>query len=99
MRALLVLFIALLAVPAAAQLRTIPQDAQRAEIRHVQANTVELNGRQAQLTPGAQIRDASNRIIMPTALPAGALVKYRLDGEGLVRNVWILTPQEAAQAP
>jgi hypothetical protein len=98
MRALLVLFIALLAVPAAAQLRTIPQDAQRAEIRHVQANIVELNGRQAQLTPGAQIRDASNRIIVPTALPAGALVKYRLDGAGGVRNVWILTPQEAAQA-
>ena len=98
MRALFVLLIALLAVPAAAQLRTIPQDAQRAEIRHVQASTIELNGRPAQLTPGAQIRDGSNRIIVPTALPAGALVKYRLDGAGRVRDVWILTPQEAAQA-
>jgi hypothetical protein len=98
MRALLVLFIALLAVPAAAQLRTIPQDAKRAEIRHVQAYTVELNGQPVQLTAGAQIRDASNRIIVPTAVPAGALVKYRLDGQGRVRDVWILTPQEAAQA-
>ena len=98
MRALLVLLIALLAVPAAAQLRTIPQDAQRAEVRHVQNNIVELNGRPAQLAPGAQIRDVSNRIIVPTALPAGALVKYRLDGAGLVREVWILSPQEAAQA-
>ncbi|HZE60170.1 MAG TPA: hypothetical protein VE085_06405 [Burkholderiales bacterium] len=99
MRALLGLLIALLAVPAAAQLRTIPRDAERAEIRHVQSNIVELNGRTARLAPGAQIRDASNRIIVPTALPAGARVKYRLDSEGQVRAVWILTPQEAAQAP
>ena len=97
MRALLVLVIALLAVPAAAQLRTIPQDAKRAEIRHVQAYTVELNGQPVELLAGAQIRDASNRIIVPTALPAGALVKYRLDGQGRVRDVWILTPQEAAR--
>jgi hypothetical protein len=98
MRALLVLLIALLAAPAAAQLRTIPHDARRAEIRHVRANVVELNGRAAQLAPGARIRDASNRIIVPTALPAGALVRYRLDAGGEVREVWILTPQEAAQA-
>ena len=81
---------------AAAQLRTIPADAQRAEMRHVQENVVELNGQRAQLAPGAQIRDASNRVIMPTALPSGALVKYRLDASGHVRQVWILTPQEAA---
>lgn len=98
MRALLGLLVALLAAPAAAQLRTIPQDAQRAQIRHVQTNIVELNGRTARLAPGAQIRDVANRIIVPSALPAGVLVKYRLDGEGQVREVWILTPQEAAQA-
>ncbi len=98
MRALLILLIALLAAPAAAQLRTIPQDAQRGEIRHVQASTVELNGRTVQLAPGAQIRDTSNRIIVPTALPAGALVKFRADAMGQIREVWLLTPQEAAQA-
>ena len=97
MRALLVLLIALAAVPAAAQLRTIPQDAERAEIRHLQANVVELNGRAAQLAPGAKIRDAANRVIMPTALPAGAQVKYRLDASGQVFEVWILSPEEAAR--
>ena len=84
-------------MPAMAQLRTIPSDAQRAQIRHVQANIVELNGQQVQLSPAAQIRDASNRILLPTALPAGTLVKYRLDAAGQVREVWILTPEEAAQ--
>ena len=95
MRALVLLLIASLAVPAAAQLRTIPADAQRAEMRHVQENVVELNGNRAQLAPGAQIRDASNRVIVPTALPAGSLVKYRLDANGHVRQVWILTREEA----
>ena len=90
------LILALFTSAAAAQLRTIPADAQRAEMRHVQENVVELNGQRAQLAPGAQIRDASNRVIMPTALPSGALVKYRLDASGHVREVWILTPQEAA---
>jgi len=82
---------------AAAQLRTIPADAQRAEMRHVQENVVELNGQRAQLAPGAQIRDASNRIIVPTALPVGSLVKYRLDADGKVREVWILTAEEGAR--
>ena len=53
------------------------------------------NGQRVQLAPGAQIRDASNRVIVPTALPPAALVKYRLDASGQVREVWILTPQEA----
>jgi len=97
MRAFFVLLLASLAIPAMAQLRTIPKDAQRAQMRHVQANVVELNGQQVQLSTAAQIRDASNRIIMPTAMPAGSLVKYRLDATGHVREVWILTPEEAAQ--
>jgi hypothetical protein len=87
----------LFAGAAAAQLRTIPADAERAQIRHVQENVVELNGQRAQLAPGAQIRDTSNRVIVPTALPTDALVKYRLDDNGQVREVWILTPEEAAR--
>ncbi len=97
MKAFVFLLTAVFAVPAAAQLRTIPKDAQRAVIRPLQANVVQLDGRQARLAPGAQIRDASNRIIVPTALPARALVKFRRDAEGQVREVWILTPAEAAQ--
>jgi len=87
----------LFAGAAAAQLRTIPADAERAQIRHVEENIVQLNGQRAQLAPGAQIRDGSNRVIVPTALPSDALVKYRLDASGQVREVWILTPEEAAR--
>jgi type II secretory pathway component PulM len=95
MKALL-LTLALFATTAAAQLRTIPADAVRAKMSHVQENVVEVNGKRAQLAPGAQIRDASNRVIVPTALPSGSVVKYQLDASGKLRQVWILTPQEAA---
>ena len=97
MRAVLLAFTVLFATTAAGQLRTIPSDAERAQIRHVQENVVELNGQQAQLAPGAQIRDASNRLIVPMALPPAAVVKYRLDEKGQVREIWVLTDEEAAR--
>ena len=91
-----VLFIALLCACAAwAQLRTIPAEAQRAYMRHVETNIVELNGQRTELAPGAQIRDAANRLIVPMSLPADSLVKYRLDASGKVHEVWILTREEA----
>ena len=87
-----------LASAAFAQLRTLPQDAERGEIRHVQGMTVTIDGTERQLAPGAQIRDAANLIIVPTAIPSeGAAAKYRLGADGAVRQVWILSPKEAAE--
>ncbi len=79
-----------------AQLRSIPADAKRAEIRHVQEMQVEINGRPMALAPGAQIRDTSNRLLIPIALPAGASIKYLLDRDGRPWRIWILTPEEIA---
>jgi hypothetical protein len=83
---------------ASAQLRTVPQEAKGGKIEHVQDMIVAIDGVQKRLAPGAQIRDASNRLVLPIALPAGTPVKYLLDPDGMVRRVWILSPQEAAQA-
>ena len=82
---------------AQAQLRTIPDTAKRGEMSHVQEMIVAVDGAAQRLSPGAQIRDPSNRLIVPAALPAGSLVKYLLDDEGKVHRVWILTPEEAAR--
>ena len=82
---------------AQAQLRTIPADAKRARMSHVQGMTVEINGKKTVLAAGAQIRDASNRIVLPAALPGGSLIKFTPDMQGRVWRVWILSPQEAAQ--
>lgn len=80
-----------------AQLRAIPDQAKGGEIRHVQDAIVSINGVELRLAPGAQIRDESNRLLVPTAVPAGAQVKYLVDEQGLVRRVWILTPEEGAK--
>jgi hypothetical protein len=80
-----------------AQLRTVPQDAVRGTMRHIQDTIVEIDGERAQLSAGAQIRGVSNTIVLPTALPPDSLVKYQRNEAGQVHRVWILTPQEAAQ--
>ena len=82
---------------AQAQLRTIPADAKRATMSHVQGMTVELNGKKTEMAAGAQIRDANNMIVLPAALPSGSLIKFMPDAQGQVWRVWILSPQEAAQ--
>src|SRR4029079_16591228 len=97
MRTLFLIIAIMLPALAAAQFRAIPADAKRGAIRHIQQMNVEINGKAMRLAPGAQIRNAGNLIVMPTALPADAIVKYQVDAQGLVNRVWILSPQEIAQ--
>ena len=85
------------AAAAFAQVRTIPGDAKRARMSPVQEQIVVLDGKRQMLAPGVRIRDAQNRIIVPNALPANSLVRYRRDSSGAINEVWILTPDEAAR--
>lgn len=86
-----------LAALAHAQLRTLPAQAKLGKIRHVQEMVVQIDGKLARLSAGAQVRDAHNRILVPMAIPAGSLVKYTLNAQGDVSAVWILSAQEAGQ--
>lgn len=83
---------------AQAQLRSIPPNTKRGEIRHVTGMIVAINGQQMKLSPGALIHDPNNRLVLPTAIPPGAIVKYKVDSLGMVSGVWILSPQEAAKS-
>lgn len=85
------------AATALAQLRSLPPDAKRGTLSHVQGMTMELNGARVELAAGAQIRDANNMVVLPTAMPRGALVKYQIGADRKLYRAWILTPQEAAQ--
>jgi hypothetical protein len=79
------------------QSRLIPEAARRGLIRHVQSQVISIDGNPAYLSPGANIRDTRNLIIVPTAMPPdGALADYLLDVNGQVHRVWLLTPEEAA---
>jgi len=98
MRILLVVLFAAYCAAAAAQLRTIPDEARRGVMSHIEVMTVSLDGQPLELAAGVLIRDAENRIILPVALPQNSVVKYELDAEKRIRRVWVLTPDEAAQA-
>ena len=96
-RFLVIIAACLVSAGALAQLRSIPQDAKRGVMRHVQDMTVEIDGKPQRLAAGAQIRDASNRIVVPMAVPKATAVRYLTNPEGQVRRVWILSPEEAAK--
>jgi hypothetical protein len=99
MRLLLVAFLALYCAAAAAQLRTIPDEAQVGTMRHLEAMQVELDGAPRSLAPGAQIRDGDNRLALPASLQERELVRYLVDDAGMIRRVWVLSAPEKAALP
>ncbi len=89
------------ALPAAAQMpRNFPATALRGTLVVTQPPDVLLNGRPARLAPGARIRGQANMIVVSGALPRQPLVvNYTIDTSGLLMDVWVLRPQEAAKQP
>ncbi|WP_232502217.1 hypothetical protein [Azoarcus olearius] len=109
LRALRSLFVVLLLLPLAAGgvlaslTRSFPPDAQRVVMVFAGAGTVKIKAgsffksdRVLTLSPGAQIRDTDNRIVMPTAIAGEYKVRAQIDNAGQVHRVWVLTPAEIA---
>jgi hypothetical protein len=96
-RSLLLALAALTFAAAHAQLRSVPADAKAGTMRHLQDMIVELDGKAVRLSPGAQIRDAANRLVLPTAVASKTQVAYLVDATGMVHRVWILSKEEALQ--
>ena len=94
-------FIAALALSLAAQAqRLFPAQALRGEMVVVQAPEVSLNGLPARLSPGSRIHDQSNLLQLSASLTGQQLsVNYTVDREGLIQEVWLLTPTERANRP
>jgi len=90
-----------LALPAAAQMqRNFSSKALRGELVFGVPPQVTLNGKPARLAPGSRIRDRNNMMLTPAALAGGkAVVNYTTELEGLLLDVWILTPAEIARQP
>ena len=90
-----------LALPAAAQMqRNFPAKALRGEVVFGTPPEIRLNGKPARLAPGARIRDQNNMLLMSGTLVGGkAVVNYTTELEGMLLDVWILTPAEAARKP
>ena len=99
--ATLLLAAACLVAPAAAQVqRVFPQNALRGALVIGVMPDILLNDQPARLAPGARIRDQNNMAVVPSALNGGRfLVNYNVDTSGLIKEVWILRPEEAAVQP
>ena len=92
---------ALAGSPVLAQVpRNFPADALRGALVVENAPEITLNGTPARLAPGARIRGVNNMLAMSGAIAGQRLlVHYTLDPLGQVREVWILTSEEAARQP
>ncbi len=55
-------------------------------------STVTIDGKEMRMAPGARIVTASNTSITPNQVPPNSRVRYRLDANGQVGQVWILPP-------
>jgi hypothetical protein len=91
----------LLPATASAQMaRPFPATALRGALVVVQPPEITMNGEPARLSPGSRIRGPNNLLQMSGALVGqNLLVHYTIDPLGLVHDVWILTPDEAARKP
>ncbi len=94
-------FALIFSLPSLAQVqRNFPPNALRGELVVGEIPQVRVNGRLGSLSPGARIRGQNNMLVLSGGLVgAKLLVHYTLDTGGEVKDVWILTPEEAAKRP
>lgn len=96
----IVLAIAALLTPlgALSQVRNFPPNALRGLLQVTAPPQVLLNGQPARLSPGARIKAPNNLIVLSgTLVGQQVLVNYVPDNQGLLHEVWILTPAEAQE--
>jgi len=89
-----------LSVPAHAGLRVFPMGTKRGRIAFTNPPQVQLDGGKTELLgPGTRIHDAqSNRLVFASTLKGQTfVVNYVRDGNGTIREIWILTPEEIQQ--
>lgn len=76
--------------------RNFPNGTLRGKFMVVNAPEIQLDGEPERLAPGARIMSAQRMLVMAASITGeNLLVNYRRDAAGLVREVWILTPEEA----
>ena len=102
-RCTLPLFVALslaLGAASAQQQRPValPANATYGELKAFQYPQAQIDKRILRLAPGARLYDTRNLIITPNMVPSRAQVLYRLDINGQVSQMWLLSAEEAAAA-
>ena len=77
--------------------RGFPAKTQRGEMTFTELPDVVLNGKAERLAHSVRVHDERNALVRPGHVNGrSAVVNYVRDGGGTVREVWILSEQEAA---
>lgn len=78
--------------------RNFPTSALRGTLVVTQPPLITMDGKAAQLSPGARIKGANNMLVLSgTIVGQELLVNYTVEPHGMVHEVWILTEAEAAE--
>jgi hypothetical protein len=78
--------------------RSFPVSALRGTLVVTQPPAITMDGKAAQLSPGARIKGPDNLLVLSGALVGRELlVNYTVEPHGMVHDVWILTDAEAAE--
>lgn len=78
--------------------RTFPQGVQFGDMQGNAYPAVQIGSAVYNSAPGLRIYDQSNRMILPQALPQSGAVLFKLDLQGNLVQLWLLTPDEEAAA-
>lgn len=84
-------------VPVEGVPRTLPENTLRGELMVVDLSTANVNGQAMTLSPGVQMRDPFNMVVLPLQVRERVPVRYQTDLTGAITKVWILSQREAAQ--
>lgn len=97
-RSVAALLAAMLALPLLAGARPFPPDIKRGRMTPGYYPDLTMDGKARKLSPASRIFSQDNTIEMPASLRgSGIVVYYTEDANGDVKDVWILTDEEAAQ--
>lgn len=95
---LLALVFALASASALASIRTFPVGVKRGILNGALYPDFVIDGKVRVTNPSTRILNADNLIIVPASLPqAKIIINYTEDDYGVIKKIWILTAEEAAQ--
>ena len=89
---------ALLAAPMVDAERQLPHDGKYVKDAQFNYPFVKMGKQVLRLAVGGKIYNEQNLIIMPVSAPGKADVLYRVDLNGEISQIWILTPEESKVA-
>lgn len=83
-------------MPTMGIVRALPEESLVGEMQPPWQGQVQIDGKTYLLSPGAQIRNELNMIVLPSMVQAPVKVRYQTDLTGAVHRVWILSAVEVA---